>query len=377
MEKFNLQIPASSGVEASVKRELEKLGFGKTSAVNGRILLQGDVNDVAKLNVNLRCGERVLWVLDTFSATDFDQLYDNIYRFNWQDYLPKDAKILLYAKSVKSKLGAIKPICAVSKKAIVDKLKGHYKCDLFEEGARFMIEVDIFEDVATVTLDTSGDGLHKRGYRSLAYTAPLKETLAASLIDMSYFHPEKPFADLFCGSGTLPIEAAMIALNIAPGLTRTFDCTKWGESFSKAVDLAKEEAKASERLDRVINVKGFDVNERAISIARYHARRAGVEDKIHLQTADMRTFSTKTRFGVLISNLPYGIRIGKEQDLNLLYKDFGNVVKNLPDWNCYVLTPDKNFERYFGQRASKHRKLYNANIECCYYSFPSKTKPTK
>ena len=334
MEKFSLQIPASSGVEASVKRELEKLGYGKTSAVNGRIQLSLALCDVARLNVNLRCGERVLWVLDTFKALDFDQLYQNIYNFNWQELLPKDAKILLYAKSVKSKLGAIKSITSVAKKAIVDKLKMHYKCDLFESGARFMIEIDIFEDVATVPLDTSGDGLHKRGYRTLAYSAPLKETLASALIDMSYFHPEKPFADVFCGSGTLPIEAAMIACNVAPGLNRQFDCQKWGDSFQKAVEIAKEEAKDKMCLDREVNIKGFDISENAVSIARYHARRAGVENKIHFQQADARNFSTKAKFGVLISNLPYGIRIGKEQDLALLYKDFGTMVRALPDWNC-------------------------------------------
>lgn len=374
--KMDLLIPSAFGVEAVVKRQLERLGYENTKAIDGRIAVNGDWQDVAKLNVNIASGERVLIKLMEFSANTFDNVYDNVFAYDFTQYLPKDAKILVYGKSVNSTLFAVKSLCSIVKKAIVDKLTSVYHCSLDENGARYMIEIALNNNIATVTLDTSGEGLHKRGYRSLAYTAPLKETLAAALIDLSVYNPDKYLVDLFCGSGTIPIEAALRAKNIAPGLYRDFDFDKWHCADKNALKLAKEQATDNIRRDKTLKISGFDIDKNAISIARYHAKQAKVGEDIHFQVADMREFSSKQRYGVMIANPPYGERLNSDKEVALLYKDLGAKFKSLPDWNFYILTSFNNFERVFGKRCTKNRKLYNANIECHYYSFMG-AKPPK
>lgn len=374
---MELLIPAAFGLEAVVKRELIRLGYPDSKAINGRIGVTGQMSDVAKLNINLSSGERVLIKLAEFEALTFDQVYDNAYAYDWQDFLPSDARILTYAKSVDSALFAQKSLCSVLKKAVVDKLTKVYRKSLDENGARYMIEISIYKNTATLTLDTSGDGLHKRGYRKLAYTAPLKETTAASLIDLSVYNPDKYLVDLFCGSGTIPIEACLRAINKPVGIDRKFDYNFW--NIDQNIDkLAREEGFDNIKKDKKVFISGFDIDKNAISISRYHAKLAGVEDKIHFQAADMRQFSSKQRYGVLISNPPYGERLNTRKEVELLYRDLGTLYKNLPDWSFYVLTSYPNFERIFGRRADKNRKIYNANIECRYYSVlgakPPKTR---
>jgi len=333
------------------------------------------LSDIAKLNINLSCGERVLISLAEFDAVTFDQVYENAYAYDWQNFLPNNARILTYAKSVDSALFAQKSLCSVLKKAIVDKLTKVYRNTLDESGARYMIEISLYKDKATLTLDTTGDGLHKRGYRKLAYTAPLKETTAAALIDLSVYNPDKYLADLFCGSGTIPIEACLRAINKPVGIDRQFDYNFWNidNSYDK---LAREEGYDNIKRDKKVFISGFDIDKNAVSIARYHAKLAGVEEKIHFQTADMRQFSSKQRYGIVISNPPYGERLNTRKEVEVLYKDLGSLYKKLPDWSFYILTSYPNFERVFGKRADKNRKIYNANIECRYYSILG-AKPPK
>ena len=379
---MKLLIPVASGLEQITKRQLFSLGYEKTPAQNGRIEVDGDWQDIARLNVLLRSGERVLLCLTSFTATTFDALYEGIYAIPWEDYLTMDSKILMDGKSVQSTLAAIKAAGGVAKKAIIrrlgDKIRTNRKT-FSETGARSIVGVSILKDEVTVTLDTSGEGLHKRGYRSLAYSAPLKETLAAALIDSTFYNPdrdiEKPFADPFCGSGTLPIEAAMKALHIAPGLHRAFDFQHWACAPSGILERAQTEARDSQRLEATPQIFASDINEQAISIAKYHAKRAGVEKHIRFRVADARDFTSDQKYGVLLSNPPYGERLSEEKEVRALMSGFGKTFRALPDWNAYLLTSLPDFERYFGKTADKKKKLFNANLICgfyCYFGKPPK-----
>lgn len=368
---MDILIPSAFGTEAVVKRQLYKLGYPDTVALDGKVSLCGDWNDVARLNVFLRSGERVLIKLATFNANTFDDVYDNVFRVRWFDYMDKNAHVLVDVKSSNSVLGAIKAIGGVMKKAIMNSLYSKYKIPLDENGDRYVVGLYIKNDVATLTLDTSGEGLHKRGYRTLAYSAPLKETLAATLIDLTVYNKDKQFADLFCGSGTLPIEACLKALNIAPGKNRNFDFENWKNIDKNCMKKAKEEALDCEIREK-IKVFAYDINKNAISIARYHAKNAGVEEYIHFQASDMREFSSSKKYGVICSNPPYGERLGEEKEVLSLYRDLGKLVSSLPDWNAYILTSHPMLEACYGRNADKRRKLFNANIQCCFYSFMSK-----
>ena len=373
---MKLLIPVASGLEQTTKRQLLTLGYDKAPADNGRLEVEGDWQDIARLNVFLRSGERVLIILDKFRAVTFDELYEGVYNIPWENWLTVDSKILMDGKSVQSQLAAIKAAGGVAKKAIISRLADKIRTGrktFSESGARSVVGVSVFKDEVTVTLDTSGDGLHKRGYRSLAYSAPLKETLAAGLIDSTFYNPdrdiEKPFADPFCGSGTLPIEAAMKALHIAPGLCRDFDFTKWACAPKGVLERAKEDAKDGERKDLSPVIFASDISKEGISIAQYHAKRAGVDKYIRFSVADARKFTSEKKYGILLSNPPYGERLSEETEVRALMRDFGKVFRALPDWNAYILTSLPDFERYFGKNADKKKKLFNANLVCGFYSY--------
>ena len=373
---MKLLIPVPSGIEQITKRQLFSLGYEKAPADNGRIEVEGDWQDVARLNVLLRSGERVLIVLDKFKATTFDELFEGIYAIPWENWLTVDSKILMDGKSVQSTLAAIKVSGGVAKKAIIQRLADKIRTGrktFSESGARSIVGVSIYKDEVTVTLDTSGEGLHKRGYRSLAYSAPLKETLASALIDSTFYNPdrdiEKPFADIFCGSGTLPIEAAMKALHIAPGLNRGFDFTAWACCPKGVLELAKEEAKDKENREAKPVIFASDISDKAISIAKFHAKQAGVEKNIRFSVADAKRFKSDLKYGVLLSNPPYGERLGDEKEVRQLMNEVGKAFRNLSDWNAYILTALPDFERYFGKTADKKKKLFNANLVCGFYSY--------
>ncbi len=381
--RMKLLIPVAAGLEQITKRQLFALGYEKAPADNGRIEIEGDWEDIAKLNVRLRSGERVLVLLKKFPARTFDELYEGVYSVPWEEWLTIDSQILMDGKSVQSTLAAIKAAGGVAKKAIIarlaDKLRSGRKT-FSEKGARSVVGVSIFKDEATITLDTTGDGLHKRGYRSLAYSAPLKETLAAALIDGTFYNPErdleKPFADPFCGSGTLPIEAAMKALKIAPGLQREFDFVKWA-CAPNVLPKAKEEARDLEVRNAKPTIFASDISPEAISIAKYHAKRAGVADVIRFSIADARNFRSEKSHGVLLSNPPYGERLSEEEEVRSLMRAFGKTFRSLPDWNAYILTSLPDFERYFGKSADKKKKLFNANLVCGFYSYFGKSPKDK
>ncbi|MBQ8373972.1 MAG: class I SAM-dependent RNA methyltransferase [Clostridia bacterium] len=373
---MQLLIPVAAGVEQTVKRQLFKLGYEKAPAENGRIAVEGDFQDIARLNIFLRSGERVLLQLARFPAATFDELFDGFYSIPWENYLTMRSKIVMDGKSVQSTLAAIKVSGGVAKKAIIrrlgDKLRSGRKT-FAEDGARTIVGFSIFKDEVTVTIDTSGEGLHKRGYRTLSVAAPIKETLAAAIIDSTFYNPdrdsEKPFADPFCGSGTFPIEAALKAWNIAPGINRGFDFEHWEFIDKNYLLQAREEAKDGETRARKVNIYGGDLDGRAIEIARKHARQAGVLEAIDFRQADARNFQSATPHGVLACNPPYGERLLDEREVQALMREFGKAFFALPDWNAYIFTSLPELERYFGKRADKKKKFSNANLPCGLYSY--------
>ena len=361
--KLELSVTSASGIEAVTKRELEGLGYTPGGAIYGRISFEGDYRDVAKTNVTLRTANRVFINIARFHAETFDELFDGVKNIPWQNIIPKNARVIVNAKSFKSKLFALSSIQKITKKAIVTAMG-----NLFESGGTYTFEVVINEDEVLVALDTSGTALHKRGYRTFVGEAPLRETLASAIILLSVWKWDRPFIDPFCGSGTLPIEAALIATNTAPGLNRNFAF----ENFLKAPEVlasVKEEARDNVITDRELRISGFDINKDAIALALKHARNAGVADKIHLQVADMRTLSSRYSHGVIVTNPPYGERLLQEKELQTLYRDFGKVYQSLDEWSAYVITSYDNFERYFGMRSDKTRKLYNSELECKLYRY--------
>lgn len=327
--------------------------------------------------MNLRTADRILIKLCDFKAETFDELFDGIYAFNWQDYVAKDQKIIVVAKSVKSKLFATSAIQSLSKKAIAEKLKKSLKTSsLAESGAEMKIEVSLKNDVATLSIDTSGAGLHKRGYRDFVGAAPLKETLAAALVMLSVWNPDRPFADLFCGSGTLPIEAAMIGLNIAPCVNRAFAINGFKFFDDKVFDEVIAEAKANETM-RELKISGFDVDDKAISLSLRHAKRCGVDKHIHFQRQDFKDFSSKMRYGVIVSNPPYGERLMSERAVRFLYKDLHAKFDTLNDWSLGILTAYYDFEKAYGKKADKNRKFFNSNLECHFFQYLGAKPPLK
>ena len=372
---MKLLIPTATGIEAVVKRQLNTLGYPDTRAINGRVVVPDCTwRDVARLNMFLRSGERVLIQLAEFPCCDFDQLYEGVAAVNWADFVSRDGRVTVITKAVNSKLFAHHAIQSVGKKAIVAALQQKYAF-LPESGEEYKVELDITNDVCCVNLDTMGVGLHKRGYRTLSYDAPLKETTAAALIDLSVWNPDKTFTDLFCGSGTLPIEAAMKALKIASGLNRRFAYQDWACVDKSADSLAVQEANDI-RVERPLHIIGGDVNPKAIDIANFHAKQAGVDKYIKFNLRPAQEFVSNSSYGVNISNPPYGERLGDVEQARELARDMGKLYRTLDKWNFYFLSPVETFERDFGRRADKKRYIYNAGIKCSFYSFNG-PKPLK
>lgn len=374
--KLNIEVAVASGIEAVVKRELLRLGYEPSGANLGRIEFEGTFEDVLRANVFLRSANRVRIELSKFKAQTFDELFDGIFAMRWQDVLTKDAKIVVDAKSVKSKLFALSAVQSIVKKAIISKLSTVYNCSFNESGAAYCIEAAIVDDVVTVTLDTSGEGLHKRGYRTYLGDAPIRETLAAAMIQLSVWNPDRPLIDPFCGSGTIPVEASLIGLDIAPGMNRNFACEQFANA-PKVREKVQEEALQRIKRDRQLHISGFDIKKDAIKLAFKHAERAGVKDNIHFQVQDMRDLSSKYAHGVIITNPPYGERLMKEDELKALYRDFGKVTAKLDEWCVYAITSYRAFEKYFGRRADKVRKLYNSELECNFYQYLASPPPKK
>lgn len=375
--KMNLSVTSASGIEAVTKRELETLGYEAGPAVFGRIGFNGDMTALARANMFLRTANHVYVNLFSFKATTFDELFDGLISYPFEDVCEKDARITVDAKSNKSALYALSAIQKVAKKAIVERLKRKYKIEtLSESGAAYHVEVNVAYDEVTICLDTSGEGLHKRGYRPIMGLAPMKETLAAAIIMLSVWNKDRPLIDCFAGSGTIPIEAALIAQNTAPGIKRHFAFEQF-KGAPQVIDKVRDEALSVQNLDVKTRISGFDIDGDSIKMAMIHAENAGVKNLIHFQQMDMRDVSTKQKYGVLISNLPFGERLLTEKELKPLYRDFGKLFKSLDTWSLYAFTSYPDFERNFGRRADKTRKLYSSQLECVLYQYLGPRPPKK
>lgn len=379
MKRIELIATASFGLEAVVAREVKKLGYEDLMVENSRVTFHSDLAGICRSNLWLRSADRVLVKMGEFTAISFEELFNRTRSLPWADWLPVNATFPVNGKSIRSQLHSVPDCQAIVKKAIVENMKARYHKEWFDEtGPRYVIEVAILNDLVTLTLDTSGAGLHKRGYRKLSAAAPLKETLAAAMLDLSRWHPDRLLLDPFCGSGTIPIEAAMIAMNQAPGLKREFDAEHWPVVPTKLWADARTEAQDLLNRDMELKIRGTDIDGEVLSLARYHARQAGVEGKIHFQQMPVSNIQTKEKYGFLVSNPPYGQRLEDLRGVEKLYREMGSIFKkNLETWSFYVITSHKEFEQLFGRRADKKRKLYNGRIETHFYQFYGPKPPRR
>lgn len=374
--KYNICVTTAFGIEAVTKRELSRLGFENVPANNGMFSFYGNELDIARCNMFLRTAERVYIKLGEFPCTDFDGLFDGVSAINWSDYINFEGQVVVNGKSVNSVIYGVSACQSIIKKAIVVKLcRGHGTNTLPEKAERYKVEFAIINDVCSIYLDTSGVGLHKRGYRELVGEASIKETMASAILQLSIFNPDKDFADPFCGSGTFPIEACMLALNIAPGMNRTFDFAEWKTIDGNPYQVALEEAKDLVRKDKEVRIAGYDIDKNAIKLSMHHAEKAGVREHIHFQQRDALDFSSHRSYGVICTNPPYGERLSNEKDASELMKNFAKTFYKLNDWSLYLITALPGFEYAFGKRADKNRKLYNGKIECRLYQYLGKKPP--
>ena len=370
MKEYTLIATTTFGLEAVCKRELIALGFEVLKTENGKVTFKSDARGIAKANLWLRTADRVLIVMGEFKALTFDQLFDQTKALPWQSIIPKNGKFVVNGKSVKSKLFSISDSQRIVKKAIVENLKSAYKVDWLEEtGADYTVQVSLLKDVATITIDTSGVALHKRGYRIKSVEAPLKETLAAALILLSYWNKDRVLYDMFCGSGTIPIEAAMIGRNIAPGLARDFASKEWEIIPKEVWKQVQKEAYQAIDYSSDITIYASDINERNLHIAKGNAIEAGVDDCIEFEVNDFADVEVKDDYGILISNPPYGERLSEQDKVKRLYRKLGKKLIPLKTWSTYYLTSYKEFEQAFGKQSDRKRKLYNGRIETWYYQY--------
>lgn len=365
MDQLTFAIPTLFGLEGLVADELKKLNMPAVQAENGRVLCQGTLGDIPRLNLNLRTGERVLIVLGTFRAEDFDALFEGTASLNWEDFIPKEGAFPVKGHSLNSALHSVPTCQAMIKKAVAKRLGGVYKLQtLPETGALYQIQFAIMKDVATLMLDTSGQGLHKRGYRAKGVDAPLRETLAAAMVQLSRYRGRDPFCDPFCGSGTIAIEAALIAKNRAPGLSRSFSAQRWHLSPSQHWMQAAQEA-IDREFDGTYDIWAGDLDPKAVALAQHNAQLAEVEDLIHFEVADAIGFHRSSEYGRVVTNPPYGERIMERREAEALYRGFGQAWRGMPQgWKLCLLSSHTEFERTFGLPARKKRKLYNGMLKC-------------
>ena len=380
MKTYELVVPCHFGMEAVTKREIYDLGYEITRVEDGRITFEGDAEAICRANVFLRTAERVMLLVGRFKATTFEELFQGIKALPWEEYIPQDGKFWVKkASSIKSKLFSPSDIQSIAKKAMVERLKGVYKTDWFkEDGAAYPIRIFLLKDEVMVALDTSGDSLHKRGYRLQTSKAPITETLAAALIMLTPWRSDRILVDPFCGSGTFPIEAAMMAANIAPGMNRRFTAEAWTNIIPKHLwyDTVQE---AQDMVDKdiTVDIQGYDLDGEVVKAARENAKRAGVDHLIHFQQRDVAKLSHPKKYGFIITNPPYGERLEDKADLPELYTTIGDVYKNLDAWSMYMITSYEDAERYVGKKADKNRKIYNGMIKTYFYQFMGPKPPRK
>ena len=380
MNTYELIAPCHFGLESVLKREIYDLGYEITSVEDGKVTFEGDAEAICRANINLRTAERVLLKVGQFKAYTFTELFDQTKNLPWEELIPEDGKFwVTKANSVNSKLFSSSDIQSIVKKAIVERLKSKYKVGWFkEDGNSYPLRVTIIKDVVTIAIDTTGNSLHKRGYRPASGKAPISESLAAALIMLTPWKKDRILVDPFCGSGTFPIEAAMIAANIAPGLNREFTAEEWTNIIPKKEWYnAIEEANDAIDMNIETDIQGFDIDEAVIRIARQNSVNAGVDKLIHFQQREVAKLSNAHKYGFVITNPPYGERLEEKEALPAIYGALGRQFKQLDSWSAYVITSYTDAEKYFGRKADKNRKIYNGMLKTYFYSFIGPKPPKK
>ena len=380
MRTFDLLVPCHFGLEAVLKREIYDLGYEITKVEDGRVTFEGDEEAICRANIFLRTAERVMIQVGRFKATTFEELFQGIKNLPWEEYIPEDGKFWVKkASSINSKLFSPSDIQSIAKKAMVERMKQKYHKEWFkEDGAAYPVRIFLLKDEVTVALVTSGDSLHKRGYRTMTSKAPLTETLAASLIMLTPWRKDRILVDPFCGSGTFPIEAAMIAANVAPGMNRDFTAEEWTNLIDRKLwyECVKE---AEDMIDTTVKVdiQGYDIDGDVIKAARENAKRAGVEHMIHFQQRAVADLSHPKKYGFIIANPPYGERLEDKADLPELYTQIGQAYQRLDSWSMFLITSYTDTEKYIGRKADKNRKIYNGMLKTYFYQFLGPKPPKK
>lgn len=380
MKRYEYISPCHFGLEAVLKREITDLGYEITNVDNGKVSFTGDISACARANMFLRTTERVLMKVAAFKAETFDELFEKTKAIPWEEYIPKDGRFWVKkANSVSSKLFSPSDIQSIIKKAIVERMKSIYKVDWFEEsGSSYPLRVTIMKDEVTISLDTSGESLHRRGYRKLTSKAPITETLAAALIMLTPWNKDRILVDPFCGSGTIPIEAALLGARIAPGIQRSFLAETWSNLFTKDIwARVREEAHSLKLTDVEMNIQGYDIDGDIIKAARQNARLAGVDHLIHFQQKPVSELSSSKRYGFIITNPPYGERIEEQENLPRLYSEIGNVFSALDSWSYYIITGYDDAEKHIGRKANKNRKIYNGMMKTYFYQYMGPKPPKR
>ncbi len=380
MAVYEYVSPCHFGLEAVLKREITDLGFEIVSVEDGRVTYRADEAAAARANIFLRTTERVLLLVAKFKAETFDELFEKTKALPWEDFIPRDGKFwVAKATSIKSKLFSPSDIQSIMKKAMVERLKQKYHMDWFSEsGADYPIRVTIMKDEVTVGIDTSGESLHKRGYRKLTSKAPLTETLAAALLMLTPWKWDRILVDPFCGSGTIPIEAAMLGLNMAPGRKRSFLAEQWDNlPAAKFFARAREEAEDMVVRDRTLSIQGYDSDRDIIPAARQNAILAGVDGQIHFQVKPVKELSSPKKYGFILTNPPYGERMEEKAAMPGLYREIGEVFRGLDTWSYYIITGFEDAQKYIGRKADKNRKIYNGMMKTYFYQFQGPKPPRK
>ncbi len=376
MSKIKLAAVAAAGLEAVVKREIQNLGY-KPKVDNGWAYFDCDIKDIPVVNINLRSSDRVMLVMGQFDAYSFEELFGKTYKLPWEKWITKKGKFTVKGRSIKSKLYSVPDCQSIVKKAIVEKLKDKYDIEWFEEeGAEFTIQLIIRKDRVILSIDTTGDreGLFKRGYREKSVESPIKETMASALVQLSFWRDDRLLMDPMCGSGTIPIEAALIGINKAPGLDRSFASENWPAVSKEYWEKARNQAYSKIELDKKLKIMASDIDKKAVKIAKENAEKAGVLKYIDFEVKDVKNIKIPEKYGILITNPPYGERIGEDREVKEILKSLGKIFGKEDTWSNYMITPERNFENLYGKKASRKRKLYNGNIRVDYYQYYGKKK---
>ena len=371
MEKFRIMATTTFGLEAVAKREITDLGFEDITVSDGYVEFSGTAEDVVKANLWLRTADKILIVLNRFKAMTFEDLFQGINSIKWENLMPENAKFVVTGKSFKSQLSSVPACQSISEKAVIKAMQRKYKIAHFpKDGDEYTIQVALLKDIVTVTLNTSGPSLHKRGYRQMTVKAPITETLASALIMLTPWKKDRSLVDPFCGSGTFPIEAAMMAADIAPGMNRSFLAEDWKHVVPRRCWYeAVEEAQDRVNLKIETDIQGYDIDAEALKAARANAKMAGVESLIHFQQRPLSELSHPKKYGFIVSNPPYGERLEEKSHLPALYTEIGDRFRELDSWSMYLITSYEDTEKYIGRKADKNRKIYNGMLKTYYYQF--------